>query len=126
MTAPPLSPASGLSDGNGVRGRALFKKYCRQCHTLQPEGRGTGQGPNLFGFFGEPAGSRVKAWGSKSARLAERQFSWTDETVLFLLQKPTLLVPQMPGDRSCFSFRGMSAEVDRVDLLSFLKTASDV
>mmetsp|Transcript_158801 Transcript_158801/g.281556 ORF Transcript_158801/g.281556 Transcript_158801/m.281556 type:complete len:118 (-) Transcript_158801:165-518(-) len=106
--------------GNSRRGQAIFKKLCKQCHSLEPDGRGKAQGPSLWGVIGLPAGSLVKVWGGSGYKLERIGFIWTEEIMKTWLQYPKLVVGDQRGDRSCMSFRGMEAEEDRDDLVAFL------
>eukprot|EP00933_Yihiella_yeosuensis_P024931 TRINITY_DN1932_c1_g1_i1.p1 TRINITY_DN1932_c1_g1~~TRINITY_DN1932_c1_g1_i1.p1 ORF type:complete len:140 (-),score=23.89 TRINITY_DN1932_c1_g1_i1:49-468(-) len=117
---PPPPPKVVVYEPDLRRGRAIFKKYCAQCHTFKPEGRGTVRGPNIFGVVGTHSGEKVKMWGGSWERLADFRLRWTEETLLAWLERPQDFVPQRPGDRSCMTFRGFDREDDRMDLTGFL------
>eukprot|EP00927_Polykrikos_kofoidii_P050562 TRINITY_DN44456_c0_g1_i1.p1 TRINITY_DN44456_c0_g1~~TRINITY_DN44456_c0_g1_i1.p1 ORF type:complete len:124 (+),score=9.60 TRINITY_DN44456_c0_g1_i1:37-408(+) len=116
------SSAGGPSEGDVVRGALIFKKHCAQCHTAKPEGRGTQRGPNLHKVLGAPSGSLVRNWGGSYFRLEQTGLTWDPPTLLAFLEKPKDVIPQVYGDRSCMSFRGMQAELDRADLVAYLGT----
>ena len=74
-------------------------------------------GPNLFGFFGKPAGS--VAGYSYSAALQEADFRWTPRALDAWLLQPARF---LPGNR--MSFPGVSRASDRADLIAYLLEAT--
>jgi cytochrome c len=106
------APYAAADRDNGER----LAQMCKACHTL-----GVGGvhmiGPNLFGFFGEAAGS-AKRYGY-SAALQEADFVWTPGALDAWLARPARF---LPGNR--MSFPGVSSVRDRTDLIAYLLEAT--
>mmetsp|Transcript_20835 Transcript_20835/g.48294 ORF Transcript_20835/g.48294 Transcript_20835/m.48294 type:complete len:154 (-) Transcript_20835:58-519(-) len=113
---------------NAKRGSLLFRKYCKQCHTFQPEGRGTTRGPNLHGVFGTRSGFKTAQWGASDPRLIKLKLVWTEEVFKAWLACPQAFFNSqvMVGDRSCMAYKSFFEETrDQLDLIAFLKTANE-
>jgi cytochrome c len=102
------APYSGADRDNGER----LVQMCRACHTIGKGGVNM-IGPNLYGFFGKPAGS-VAGYGY-SAALQEADFVWTPRALDAWLSQPARF---LPGNR--MSFPGVSRASDRADLIAYL------
>ena len=74
-------------------------------------------GPNLYGFFGEPAASVANF--SYSTALANAGFRWTPRALNAWLQQPAKF---LPGNRMVYP--GIASESDRVDLIAYLLTVT--
>jgi cytochrome c len=74
-------------------------------------------GPNLYGFFGRPAGSAERY--TYSAALQEAEFSWTPRALDAWLARPARF---LPGNR--MSFPGVSSASDRADMIAYLLEAT--
>jgi cytochrome c len=105
-------PYAGADRKNGER----LAQMCRACHTFG-EGGVHMIGPNLFGFFGEAAGS-AERYGY-SAALQEADFVWTPGALDAWLARPARF---LPGNR--MSFPGVSSVRDRTDLIAYLLEAT--
>lgn len=103
---------AGADRENGQR----LAQMCKACHTLA-EGGVHMIGPNLFGFFGRPAGS-VQRY-PYSAALQEAEFAWTPRALDAWLARPARF---LPGNR--MSFPGVSSASDRADLIAYLLEAT--
>lgn len=91
-------------------------QMCKACHTLG-EGGVHMIGPNLFGFFGKPAGSAERY--AYSAALQEADFVWTPRALDAWLARPARF---LPGNR--MSFPGVSSSSDRADVIAYLLEAT--
>ena len=102
------APYAGADRNNGER----LAQMCKACHTLGDGGVHM-IGPNLFGFFGETAGSAERY--SYSAALQEADFVWTPRALDAWLARPARF---LPGNR--MSFPGVSSASDRADMIAYL------
>lgn len=105
-------PYAGADRENGQR----LAQMCKACHTLNTGGVHM-TGPNLFGFFGRPAGSAERY--AYSAALQEAEFGWTPRALDAWLVRPARF---LPGNR--MSFPGVSSASDRADLIAYLLEAT--
>lgn len=101
-------PYAGADRENGQR----LAQMCKACHTVG-EGGVHMIGPNLFGFFGKPAGSAERY--AYSAALQEADFVWTPRALDAWLSQPARF---LPGNR--MSFPGVSSASDRADMIAYL------
>jgi cytochrome c len=106
------APYSAADRDNGER----LAQMCKACHTIGKGGVNM-IGPNLYGFFGKPAGS-VAAYGY-SVALQEADFVWTPRALDAWLLRPARF---LPGNR--MSFPGVSRASDRADLIAYLLEAT--
>jgi cytochrome c len=110
QTAPIVQPASTLSPRE--RGAKLYKR-CTSCHTLE-EGAKHKVGPNLWGIYGQKAGSQDGFKYSKV--MVASEVIWDDTTLDGYITKPSTF---MKGNR--MSFVGVKKAEDREALLLYLK-----
>ena len=106
------APYAGADRDNGQR----LAQMCKACHTIGKGGVDM-VGPNLFGFFGRPAGSAARY--SYSPALQEADFVWTPRALDAWLSQPARF---LPGNR--MSFPGVSAASDRADVIAYLLEAT--
>ncbi len=103
---------AGADRENGQR----LAQMCKACHTVGDGGVHM-IGPNLFGFFGRPAGSAERY--AYSAALQEADFVWTPRALDAWLLQPARF---LPGNR--MSFPGVSSASDRADVIAYLLEAT--
>jgi cytochrome c len=105
------------ADADRENGQRLVQ-MCRACHTIGKGGVNT-VGPNLYGFFGKPAGSAGRY--VYSAALQEADFVWTPRALDAWLAQPARF---LPGNR--MSFPGVSRAGDRADVIAYLLEATSL
>lgn len=87
--APTLCAAdTGVDIENG---KATFGTMCNVCHSVQENGA-PGEGPNLFGLVGRPAGSQPQ-FTKYSEALKNSGLTWTTENLDRFLISPMAMVP---------------------------------
>ena len=106
-----LSVASAQA-ADAAHGAQVFKA-CAPCHSTEA-GQRSFMGPNLNGVVGRKAGSTDFPY---SARMKSAGLDWTPANLDAYLQHPSAVVP---GNRMAFG--GLPSEVDRADVIAFLKT----
>ena len=101
-----------------ARGERVYIR-CMACHALKA-GEPHKVGPNLHGFWGEPAASREGF--DYSGALEEAGVVWTAETLDPFLEAPNRYVPG-----TTMAYAGLRREQDRAAVIAFLRaaTASD-
>jgi cytochrome c len=102
-------------DADRENGQRLAQ-MCKACHTIGKGGVNM-VGPNLYGFFGKPAGSVEKY--SYSPALQEADFVWTPRALDAWLAQPARF---LPGNR--MSFPGVRGAKDRADVIAYLLEAT--
>ncbi|POF33657.1 c-type cytochrome [Roseibium marinum] len=105
-------------EGDPLKGEQVFKA-CKSCHQVGAGAR-NGVGPHLDGLFGRQAGvlDGFKYSGAMK-KLGEEGLVWNAFTLNQYLEKPRAYVP---GTR--MSFRGMTNEGDRIDVIAYLQALS--
>lgn len=105
--------ASVANAGDDVlrRGKILFLQ-CRSCHSLEAGGDHK-VGPNLHGLFGAAAASK-DGFGYSEA-LQQAGIVWDTDTLNAFVQNPNNLV-----SGTAMAFAGLTAEEDRVAVISYL------
>ena len=106
------APYVDADRNNGQR----LAQMCKACHTIGKGGVNM-VGPNLYDFFGRPAGSAGRY--VYSAALQEADFVWTPRALDAWLAQPARF---LPGNR--MSFPGVSRASDRADLIAYLLEAT--
>jgi len=100
-----------------ANGKATFNVMCNVCHSVQTTG-GPGEGPNLIGLVGRPAGSQP-AFTKYSEALKASGLTWTTENLDRFLVSPMAMVPGtfmpmlIPDDKT------------RADVIAYLATLKE-
>ena len=116
MTNRTWSEVPAYAAADAQRGE-LLSAQCRACHSLQRDGDDI-MGPNLFGFFGKPAG-RSSAF-DYSAGLANDDFIWTPRALDAWLANPGRF---LPGNKMAYA--GLLYAEDRNALIAYLLQVTD-
>ena len=104
-----------LAQGDAEKGETVFNK-CKACHSVEePKNK---IGPYLVGVFGRPAGS-VEGF-KYSPAMKDSGVTWTEETLAAYLADPRGYIK---GNRMAFA--GLKSHEDIVDLIAYLKQATD-
>lgn len=108
----------GAETGNAERGAKIFKR-CMSCHSVGQNAR-NGVGPHLNELFGRPAAT-VEGFKYSNALIQAGNdgIVWTNDQLHAYLADPK---EALPGTR--MNFRGIAKEIDRIDLLAYLRTFS--
>jgi len=104
------------ADGDVVKGEALFKARCTQCHTVA-KGGANKTGPNLYGLIGRHTGSVPNYQYTKANK--EANVVWTPDSLFNYLENPKKFIP---GTKMAFA--GLKSEKERADLVAYLVKAS--
>ena len=108
-----LAGQSALAQ-DAAKGEKLYKK-CKACHSLEAGKKKVG--PSLHGVFGQTAGT-VEGFKYSSA-MKDSGIVWDEETLNTFLEKPKDMVP-----KTRMAFPGLKKEQDRMDLIAYLKEAT--
>lgn len=100
-----------ISNGERVARR------CAACHTFE-QGGANGVGPNLWDVVGRQVASHEGF--SYSAALQELGGEWTYEALNHFIESPSSYAPG-----TAMSFRGLSDEAQRFDLIAYLHSLSN-
>ncbi len=113
-----LSGASGFASetGDPAKGQEVYRA-CVACHSLAP-GRHT-TGPSLASIWGREAGT-VEGFRRYSKALKQADIKWDEHSLDAWLANPR---GYLPGNR--MTFRGLSDETQRRDLIAFLRSVSE-
>ena len=114
MTAFCFGPISAMAQGDPERGAKIYK-VCAACHMVGPKAKKR-VGPVLNGVVSAPAGQFEGYRYSKAMKAAaEDGLVWTPEALDAFLSDPKGFLP-----KTKMSFRGLSKEKDRADIIAYL------
>ncbi len=101
---------------NMEEGQQVFKKKCRSCHTFAEDGKNR-VGPNLWGVLGR---EKASVEGFKySGVFQELSGVWDLEQLGQFLTSPKTFAP---GTK--MTFKGLSKEQDRLNILEYLASST--
>ena len=106
-----LGSGAALAEGDAEAGKKVFKK-CKTCHTFDPGKKKIG--PHLKGVVGRKAGS-VEGYKYSKA-MAGADITWDEANLDKFLTKPKAFVK-----KTKMTFRGLSKEAQRADVIAYLK-----
>jgi cytochrome c len=106
------SGAQTATDGDFIRGQALFEKRCTGCHALTQNH----EGPRLQGVYGRASGSVPGFPYSEALRKAN--VVWNDESLEKWLTDPDAF---LPGNNMDFL---VARPQERKDIIAFLKQSA--
>jgi cytochrome c len=98
---------------DAVKGAMVFKTYCSNCHTVQPNKNMIG--PSLFGVVDRPSGRAPDFHYSDANR--KSGIIWNVATLDNYLAAPRQVVPG-----TLMSFPGLKDPRQRADLIAYLAT----
>uniref|UniRef100_A0A3B0MZP0 Cyctochrome C, putative n=1 Tax=Theileria annulata TaxID=5874 RepID=A0A3B0MZP0_THEAN len=121
-----------LPEGSAERGAKLFKKHCKQCHSMRPDNRQTGGfssiGPTLFNVYGRTSGiQNLGGLNLMTHSMKSSGIVWDDANLMRFdfnsiktfryMKNPQLFVNSKIG----MNFVGLPRFQDRVDVVHFLR-----
>ena len=109
-----LGSQAALAEGDAAKGEKIYKK-CKACHSLEAGKKKVG--PSLAGLFGRTAGT-VEGFKYSTA-MKDSGIVWDEETLDDFLTKPKDVVP-----KTRMAFPGFKKEQDRMDVIAYLKEAT--
>ena len=113
--APALCVADATPDIE--HGKATFNTMCNVCHSVQKTG-GPGEGPNLWGLVGRPAGSQPD-FTKYSTALKASGITWSMKTLDQFLVSPMKMVP------GTFMPMLIADDKTRADVIGYLNTLKE-
>ena len=105
---------AALAAGDVAKGQKIYKK-CKACHALEAGKKKIG--PSLHGVFGRTSGTLEGFKFSKAMK--EAAVVWDETTMDGYLANPKKYMP-----KNRMAFPGLKKEKDRVDLIAYLKEAT--
>jgi cytochrome c len=113
----PAPIAAKLASADSDKGREFFERECQGCHTVIPQESVT-LGPNLWNIVGRDKASLNYEGYSKT--LLALEGDWTYEELNSFLSGPAVTTPGVN-----MQIEGVPNEIDRVNLIAYLRTLSD-
>lgn len=113
----PAPISAKLASADVEKGQSVYNRECGSCHSVEPAGKKV-FGPNLWNVVGRDKASLDFKGYSKT--LLALEGVWTYEDLNTFLYGPTLTTPGVAMEG-----RGVPDETERVNLIGYLRTASD-
>jgi len=112
--------ARTLADGGDAGRGARVYQRCYACHSVDPQGTVTLQGPSLYRIVGRRAASVPGfAYSPALTAMGEAGLVWTEEQLDRFLADPEAM---LPGNQ--MGFFGLTDARDRADVIAYLKDTS--
>jgi cytochrome c len=105
--------AALAQSGNAERGERVFNQQCKTCHTVEKGGASL-IGPNLFGMFGDKAGTRQGF--AHSEAMTKSGIVWDDKAVAEYLKDPK---GRVPGTKMVYA--GLKRQEQLDDVIAYLR-----
>jgi cytochrome c len=118
VVVPEPAPISmKLATADAEKGRNVFDRLCRSCHSVEPVG-GKRTGPNLWGVVGRDKASVTEFRYSDT--LQDWAGVWTFEDLNKYLIEPMVTTPGV-----YMEVPGIPDETERTEVIAYLRTLSD-
>lgn len=114
-----LKDAGAVTPPDPARGRDVFVRECEHCHTIEKGGEHK-FGPNLQNLFNRKAG-QLEGFNYRDLdKWTEKDITWTEATLDDYIADPQNYVP---GTKTFF--KPVPSKQDRIDLIAYLKEATE-